>query len=372
MKVASIVGARPNFIKLAPLSKEIRKKFDEVIIHTGQHYNYELDKIFFDDLSIPAPDYHLGVGSGNHGYQTGEMLKKTEEVLMAERPDAVLVFGDTNSTLAGALAAIKLHIKIGHVEAGLRAYDKTIPEEVNRVMVDYCSDQLYCPTKIAVDNLKKESMPGEICLTGDVMVDIQNECLKIAERKSDLMEKLDIDSGEYILATVHRPWNTDDPVALSGISESFMDLENVVFPCHPRTEKYLRQYGLYEKLSRKILLTKAVGYLDMLVLEKNAKKIITDSGGVQKEAYLLKIPCITLRSNGTEWPETVEDGWNLLVGSKREDIVRAAREFEPSGRQRQVFGTGDASQRIVQKLEALMTSGEKSSTRAGTLGGPGY
>lgn len=349
-----MVGARPNFIKLSPVSRELRKHNEEVIIHTGQHYNYELDRIFFDELGISEPDYHLNVGSSSHGRQTGEMLRGIEEILMEEKPDGVIVFGDTNSTLAGALAAVKMRIKIAHVEAGLRSYDMSIPEEVNRVLIDHCSDILFCPTQTAVENLSAEKMTGEICLSGDVMVDIQNECLKIAERRSTVLQDLGIDAKDYYLATVHRPWNTDDPLALKGIAEAFEEIGNVVFPCHPRTEKCLKQYGLYDELSGRIKLIKAVGYLDMLVLEKNAKKIITDSGGVQKEAYLLGIPCLTLRkSTVIEWPETVQDGWNRLVGSRRENIVKATKEFEPAGRQRQVFGRGDASRRIAEKIESF-------------------
>ncbi|NYT08491.1 MAG: UDP-N-acetylglucosamine 2-epimerase (non-hydrolyzing) [Methanosarcinales archaeon] len=354
MKIASVVGARPNFIKLAPVSRELRKSHEEIIIHTGQHYNYELDRIFFDELGMPEPDYHLNVGSSSHGRQTGEMLKGIEETLIQEKPDGVIVFGDTNSTLAGALAAVKMHIKIAHVEAGLRSYDMSIPEEVNRVLVDHCSNLLFCPTRTAIENLRAERMLGEICLSGDVMVDIQNECLKIAESRSTVLQELGIKSKDYYLATVHRPWNTDDPLTLKGIAEAFQDLGNVVFPCHPRTEKYLKQYGLYDELSSKVKLIKAVGYLQMLVLEKNARKIITDSGGVQKEAYLLGVPCLTLRKSAViEWPETVQDGWNLLVGSRREDIVKAAKEFEPIGKQRQVFGRGDASRRIIEGIESF-------------------
>lgn len=361
-----MVGARPNFIKLSPVSKEIRKEFDEVIIHTGQHYNYEMDKIFFDELGIPEPDYHLGVGSGTHGYQTGEMLKMIEEVLMREKPDLVLVFGDTNSTLAGALAAVKIHIKVAHVEAGLRSYDKSIPEEINRVLVDQCSDILFCPTQTAVDNLGAEKILGDVSLSGDVMVDIQKDCLKIAERGSKVMNDLSLKPKSYYLATVHRPWNTDYPSVLREIAEAFIDIENIVFPCHPRTEKYLKQYGLYDDLSEKIKIMKPVGYLDMLMLEKNAIKIITDSGGVQKEAYILGIPCITLRKSGRiEWVETVEDGWNKLAGSRKEDIIAAVREFNPTNKQRQVFGSGDASKRIAGEIEEMMLRHEHEGIAAG-------
>ena len=345
MKIASIVGARPNFIKCAPLSREIRKDFDEVIIHTGQHYDYEMNKVFFDELRIPEPDYHLGVGSGSHGYQTGEMLKRTEEVLIKEKSDLVLVFGDTNSTLAGALAASKLHIKVGHIEAGLRSFDRRMPEETNRVLTDHCSDLLFCPTETAVENLKREGITKGVYLTGDVMVDALKENIEIAETKSMILDELSLKPKEYYLATIHRAESTDEFIRLKSIVEAFCEIRNLIFPCHPRTEKYLKQFGLWDKLTKKIKVIKPVGYLDMLMLDKNAKKILTDSGGVQKEAYIFKVPCITLREN-TEWIETIADGWNVLTGANKEKIVMMANEFTPKGRQRDVFGSGDASERI--------------------------
>lgn len=352
MKIASVVGARPNFVKLAPVSRELRKRFDEIIIHTGQHYNYEMDKIFFDDLGIPAPMYHLGVGSGSHGYQTGEMLKKIEEILLQEKPDVVLVFGDTNSTLAGALSAAKLHINVAHVEAGLRSYNRRMPEEINRVLVDHCSDLLLCPTKTAVDNLKNEGITEGVHLTGDVMVDAQRDCLSIAEKKSKILETLGLEPKEYYLATIHRAENTDDPERLGSIVRALKELEEVVFPCHPRAEKYLKKLGLWESLNEQVKVIKPVGYLDMIMMEKDARKILTDSGGVQKEAYLLGVPCITLRDE-TEWVETVEDGWNVLAGADTDRIALLTREFNPRRRQRDVFGPGDASIRIAEKIAGL-------------------
>ncbi len=356
MKIATIVGARPNFIKLAPVSKEIRKRdIEEVIVHTGQHYNYEMDRIFFDQMGIAAPDYHLGIGSGSHGFQTGEMLKKTEEILEKEEPDAVIVFGDTNSTLAGALAAVKLHIRCAHVEAGLRSFDRNMPEEVNRVLVDHCSDLLLCPTRTAVDNLNREGIVENVHLTGDVMVDAQKDCERIAQSESHILETLGLKPGGYYLATVHRASNTDDPENLRAIALALQDLDDVVFPCHPRAEKYLKEFGLWDELNKKIRVIKPVGYLDMLLLEKNAKKIITDSGGVQKEAYLLGIPCITLRDT-TEWIETVKDGWNLLV-PPGEDIASAIRDFQPTHERQNVFGNGMASAMIIDLVERLARSG---------------
>lgn len=352
MKIASIVGARPNFIKLAPVSKELRKEFDEIIIHTGQHYDYKMDKVFFDELKIPEPDYHLGVDSGSHGYQTGEMLKRIEKVLIKEKLDLVLVFGDTNSTLAGALAASKLHIKIGHIEAGLRSFDKRMPEEINRVLTDHCSDLLFCSTETAVRNLEREGIKNGVCLTGDVMVDALKENIEIAEKKSKILERLDLELKEYYLATVHRAENTDDFNRLMEITEAFCEVENLVFPCHPRTEKRLKDFGLWDGLVKNVKVIKPVGYLDMLILEKHAKKILTDSGGIQKEAYIFKIPCITLRDT-TEWVETIEDGWNVLVGVNKEKIIRMANDFEAKREQRNVFGSGDASEKIAEVIKGM-------------------
>lgn len=353
MRIASIVGARPNFIKLAPVSRVLRKSFEELIIHTGQHYDYDMDRIFFQDLGIPEPDYHLGIGSGSHGHQTGEMLKGIEDVLIKERPDHVLVFGDTNTTLAGALAASKLHIPVSHVEAGLRSFNMKMPEEVNRVLVDHCSDLLFCPTQTAVDNLRMEGIIQGVHLTGDVMADILKDCIRIAETSSKIIEDLHMIPKEYYLATVHRAENTDDLRKLKSIMEALSELENVLFPCHPRTEKCLKESGLWNKVNETIRVITPVGYLDMLLLEKNAKKILTDSGGIQKEAYMLKVPCITMRDE-TEWVETVEDGWNKLVGANQETIVKMAREFEPVKKQREMFGRGNASEMIAEALKGFV------------------
>jgi UDP-N-acetylglucosamine 2-epimerase (non-hydrolysing) len=353
MKIASIIGARPNFVTCAPLSGEIRKEFDEVIIHTGQHYDYEMNKVFFDELKIPEPDYHLDVGSGSHGEQTGEMLKRTEEVLIKETPDLVLVFGDTNTTLAGALAAVKLHMKVAHVEAGLRSFDRLMPEEINRVLTDHCSDLLFCPTETAVKNLKTEGISIGVYLTGDVMVDALQENIEIAERNSKILDKFGLKPQEYHLATLHRAENTDDIYKLKSIVDAFCEFENVIFACHPRTEKHLKLDGLWDMLTKKIKVIKPVGYLDMLLLEKNAKKILTDSGGVQKEAYIFKVPCITLREN-TEWVETVEDGWNVLVGANKDKIIKMVNEFESKSGQRDVFGCGDVSERITEIIGRLL------------------
>ena len=311
-----------------------------------------MDRVFFDGLGIPEPDYHLGVGSGSHGYQTGEMLKRVEEVLIKEKPDMVLVFGDTNSTLGGALAAVKLHIKVAHVEAGLRSHDKKMPEEINRVLTDHCSDLLFCPTETGLKNLKNEGIAEGVYLTGDVMVDALRENIKIAEKKSRILDELDLKPEEYYLATAHRAENTDDFSRLKSIVDAFCEIENIVFPCHPRTEKCLKDFGLWNRLTEHVKVIKPVGYLDMLMLEKNAKKILTDSGGIQKEAYIFKVPCITLREN-TEWVETVEDGWNVLVGANGGAIIKMTNGFEPEGKQRDVFGDGKAGEKIKEVIGGL-------------------
>ena len=349
LKIVSVVGARPNFIKALPVSKAIRKNFKEVLVHTGQHYDYLMNKVFFDQLGLPEVDYHLNVGSGSHGFQTGEMLKRIEEVLIKEAPDLVLVFGDTNTTIAGALAAAKLHIKVGHIEAGLRSFDKNMPEEINRILTDHCSDFLFCPTETAVKNLQKEAIYEGVYLTGDVMVDSLNHCIKIAQTHN-ILDKLGLQPGSYYLATIHRAENTDEPARLKKIVEAFKQIPGIVFPCHPRTKKALERYGLLEDLKNFVKLIDPVGYIEMLALEKNAKKIITDSGGIQKEAYILGIPCITIR-NSTEWVETIQDGWNILVDVDTDRIVNSVENFEPVSKRKNLFGDGNAGEKIAEILQ---------------------
>ena len=351
MKITTVVGARPQFIKMTQVSRELRRCFEEVVIHTGQHYDYEMNEVFFDELNIPEPDYHLGVGSGSQGYQTGEMVKRIEEVLLEEKPDVVLVYGDTNSTLAGALVAAKLHIKVGHVEAGMRSFDRTMPEEINRILADHCSDLLFCSTGTAVKNLKREGITKGVYLTGDVMVDSLLYNKEIAESKSAILNDLDLKSEKYLVATIHRAGNTDIKENLRNIVDAFSEVEErIIFPVHPRTVKVLKEYGLYNKLKASVKLIKPLGYLDFLKLMNHAEKIITDSGGIQKEAYILKVPCITLREN-TEWVETSDDGWNVLVGANREKIVKMVKVFEPlSETHEDRFGRGDASKKVVEVL----------------------
>lgn len=353
MKILSVVGARPAFIKAAVVSKELRKKHREILVDTGQHYNDELSGIFFRELNIPKPDYNLCVGSGTHGHQTGEMLLGIEKILIKDRPDLVLVYGDTNSTLAGALAAVKLHIPIAHIEAGLRSYDRKMPEEINRIIVDRISAILFSPTQTGVNNLKEEGIKKGVYYSGDVMLDATLQSIEIAKKKSKILGKLKLKGNDYLLATIHRASNTDSKKNLENIMNAFLKIDKkIVLPVHPRTMKYFEKYGLLGKIhdSKNIILIDPVGYLDFLNLERNASKILTDSGGVQKEAYFLKIPCITLREN-TEWVETVDDGWNTLVGANTGKIVEAANNFEPDREQRNVFGDGNASRKIVEMID---------------------
>jgi UDP-N-acetylglucosamine 2-epimerase (non-hydrolysing) len=352
MKIVSIVGARPQFIKAAELSKELRKKHKEILVHTGQHYDYDMSEVFFEELEIPKPDYNLGIGSGTHGWQTGEALKKIEEILLKEKPDIVLVYGDTNSTLAGSLAAAKLNIRLAHVEAGMRSFDRTMPEEINRVVSDHVSNVLLCSTKTAVRNLKKEGITKGVYFAGDIMIDLAKKAGEIADSKSKILEKLGLDRKKYLLATVHRAGNTDVKENLQAIVDSFIESgETIVFPVHPRTKKALEQYGLYEKLEKsKVKMIEPVSYVDAICLEKNAKKVLTDSGGVQKEAYFFRTPCITLRDT-TEWVETVEAGWNVLVAADKHKIAYAIKNFTPTGKWRNFFGQGNAASNIRDALE---------------------
>ncbi len=351
MKILSIIGARPQFIKCAPLSGALRKEHQEVLVHTGQHYDPEMSDRFFSDLKIPLPDHNLEIGSGKHGEQTGKMLAGIEEVILQEEPDLVLVYGDTNSTLAGGLAASKLNIPLAHVESGLRSFDRTMPEEINRVVTDHISNILLCPTDTAVRNLKKEGLTENVYNVTDVMTDAVLQNRDIAKSSCDILEKLVLEPKDYMLLTMHRPANTDDPEKLTAIVDTLCSIgEKIVFPVHPRTEKYLRLYGLMDRLSKAITVIPPAGYLDMLNLISNAKKMITDSGGIQKEAYILNVPCVTLREN-TEWIETIEEGWNVLVGSDPKKIRNALIDFNPAGSKKDVFGKGDASGKICEILK---------------------
>jgi len=357
LRLLTVVGARPQFIKAATVSRAIRehniahpeRSVREVLLHTGQHYDENMSQVFFDELEIPQPDYNLGVGSLSHGAQTGRMLEHTEEVLLKEKPDWVLVYGDTNSTLAGALAAAKLHIPVAHVEAGLRSFNHRMPEEINRVLTDHLSTLLFCPTQTAVDNLAREGVLKGVELVGDVMYDAALYYAAKAEAHSSIMDRLGLCSKGYMLATLHRAENTDDPFRLRAIVEGLGAVAQhmpVVIPLHPRTRAALEREGLLARVTETCQLIQPLGYLDMVLLEKNARLIATDSGGVQKEAYFYGVPCMTLREE-TEWVETVEAGWNVLVGADSERIASVALSFATPPARPALYGDGSAAKRCV-------------------------
>lgn len=347
-KIATIVGARPQFIKAAPVSDAIRKQgHTELMIHTGQHYDFNMSETFFEELNIPKPTINLQIGSGSHGQQTGRMLIAIEEVLITHKPNLVIVYGDTNSTIAGALASVKLHIDVAHVEAGLRSFNRTMPEEHNRVLTDHCSNYLLCPTEKAVKQLEREGIKKNVHLVGDTMYDAVAKFSSIAEVQSSIMTKLGISPKSFFLATIHRPYNTDDPENLSAILRAFSELNlPIIFPVHPRTREKIA--GLKGNIvSANIHMIEPIGYKDMLVLQKNAYRILTDSGGIQKEAFFLETPCITLRTE-TEWVETTEAGWNILVGADYDKIVETVANWAPpSHKPPALFGDGNAADKIV-------------------------
>jgi len=353
LKVASVVGARPNFVKLSALTPYL-SSYEHIVIHTGQHYDYELSRIFFEQLELPEPNYYLGVGSGTHGYQVGEIIKRLEKVLLPEKPDIVIVYGDTNSTLAGALAAVKVGLQVAHVEAGLRSYDMKMAEEINRRVTDHISTFLFAPTKTAVKNLKRENVMGKVFSTGDVHVDVLNKLLPLAEN-SRILKNLGLEPRKYIVATVHRAENTDHLERLTSIVEILLQaskITHVVLPLHPRTREALHKFNLYSKLERgNIRILKPLGYLDFIKLLKYSIVAITDSGGVQREAFLLKIPCLVLRDR-TEWVELVESGWVKLVDV---DSIQAMKELEKLTMKTPknappILGRGDAGESIVRIL----------------------
>jgi UDP-N-acetylglucosamine 2-epimerase len=394
VKIATIIGARPQFIKAAVVSRAIqsfnqkKKKIQEILVHTGQHYDYLMDRVFFEELDLPQPHYHLGVGSGSHGKQTGIMLERIEAVLQKEKPGAVLVYGDTNSTLAGALAAAKLNIPVAHVEAGLRSYNQAMPEEINRLITDHLSTFLFCPTSQAVKNLEKEGIkPGRgkiVKNVGDVMYDSILYYSKLAESRSTILQELNLaiqKSGvrsqklklrtpnsrlqteispnselrtpNYYLATLHRAENTDDPKRLKSILKALNEIGKdapVILPLHPRTKKMMRIYNLSPDIHR-IKLIDPVSYLNMVMLEKHARAILTDSGGVQKEAYWLRVPCLTLRDE-TEWVETVKSGWNVLAGTETKKIIQTIKSHQWRRPPRWIksFGDGRTGEKIVRVL----------------------
>jgi UDP-N-acetylglucosamine 2-epimerase len=372
MHILSIVGARPQFVKAAMLVEAVRAhnrkagaggRVRHTLVHTGQHYDRNLSDVFFQQLPLPKPQYHLGVGSGSHGKQTAELLEHIEEVLLKAKPDVVVAYGDTNSTVAGGLAAAKLHIALAHVEAGLRSFNRRMPEEINRVMTDHLSDVLFCPTDTAIANLKNEGITKGVYLTGDVMLDAVLSYRPVAEKRSRVLKQLDLRSKEYVLLTVHRAENTDSNERIEEIVDLLMRLQQpVVFPIHPRTRHKLASTRSLRGLAKLLFEAKhmrvidPVSYLDMLALEDNARLVMTDSGGVQKEAYFLGVPCLTLREE-TEWVETLEGGWNRLVGADPKRTVPIVNSLwnnngmRPVGRPNlAAFGGGKSAAFMVQKL----------------------
>ena len=354
--LAFVVGTRPEIIKMAPVIRECEKQsIDELIIHTGQHYSYEMDKVFFEELELRDADYALSVGSGTDAEQTGRILVGVEKALIKEQPDVVLVEGDTNSVFASAYAATKLHVEVGHVEAGLRSYDRFMPEEINRVLTDHISDFLFAPTPKAEANLLAEGIPSNrISVTGNTIVDAVHQNLKLAQKRTRILEELNIDGREYFLTTAHRRENVDNKARLSGILKGLKALHDefdapIIFPMHPRTKKRVAEFDL---ALDGVISTSPIGFLEFLLLEANAKLVITDSGGVQEEACILKVPCITVRDN-TERPETVAVHSNLVVGTNADQIVTGARAMLNKPRNwDNPFGNGDSGQRIVSILKS--------------------
>lgn len=351
MKIVSIVGARPQFIKLSPLSKKLRLHFDEIIIHTGQHFDHNMSEMFFNGLDMPEPDYNLKISCGEHGEQTGKMMIELEKVLKREHPPLVIVFGDANSTLAGSLVSTKLNIPVLHIEAGLRSFNKTMPEEVNRVISDHISNFLFAPTITAMENLKDEGLKNKAFLSGDIMLDSLTENIEIAKIKSQILKKHKLISGKYFLMTLHRPYNVDKPEKLIKIFNKLSYLNHkIVFPIHPRTRKIANDNRI--NIPKNIFIIDPVSYLDFITLESNANKIITDSGGIQKEAYILKKPCITLRPE-TEWIETVRDGWNILMDVDSEDFIDIIENFNPHQEQNDFFGN-NVAEKMLDKIIEIM------------------
>jgi UDP-GlcNAc3NAcA epimerase len=348
MRILTVVGARPQFIKAAPVSAVLRKQHEEFLLHTGQHYDREMSQVFFDELGMPAPDHNLEIGSGSHGEQTGRMLAGIERVAAEVQPDWVLVYGDTNSTLAGALAAAKLHFPVAHVEAGLRSFDRRMPEEVNRVVADHLSSLCLCPTQAAADQLAREGITDGVVVTGDVMYDAFLEHAERARSRREVLTRLGLNAGDFVLATLHRAENVDDPMRLAAILDGLGRSGcRVVLPLHPRTRSAMSRFGLAE--GGGVHPIEPVSYLDMIVLETAAAAIVTDSGGVQKEAYFAGRACVTVRET-TEWAETVAAGWNRLVGWDPAAIAEAVAGFRPGGPRPMLFGDGRAAQRVVDAL----------------------
>lgn len=357
MKICTIIGARPQFVKAAVVCRAVEVSntsgasgIEHIIVHTGQHFDANMSDVFFNELKIPAPDFHLGIGGGTHGQNTGRMIESIETTLQTTKPDYVLVFGDTDSTLAGALSAVKLHIPVAHVEAGLRSFNRRMPEEINRVLTDHISSLLFTPTLTATNNLAREGIRGDsVCQVGDVMYDAALYFADQARRTSDILDRLVLQAGSFVLATIHRAENTDEPLRLAQILNGFARSQKaIVLPIHPRLRQRIDKFGL--TIPPNVRSIEPVGYLDMVMLELSASMIVTDSGGVQKEAYFHKVPCLTLRDE-TEWVETVEIGWNRLVAADAALIEEAlSAEFCTPDDTSNLYGDGNSGHAIVERL----------------------
>ncbi len=349
MKIVTIVGARPQFVKAAAVSRILRTQHTEILVHTGQHYDDNMSAVFFEELGIPSPDFNLEVGSGPHGAQTGAMLARVEAILLNDRPDWVLLYGDTNSTIAGALAAAKLNIPVAHVEAGLRSFNRAMPEELNRIVTDHLANLLLCPSQTAVQNLASEGIVKGVHLVGDVMFESLIFAAGRAHACSRILQELHLREHSYLLATVHRAENTDSPERLPQILSAFEELEEtIIFPVHPRTRKAVDALSYH--FPGNVRAIDPVGYLDMVALEQSARMILTDSGGIQKEAYWLGVPCVTMRDQ-TEWVETVEVGWNVVVGANRSLLVSTVRNFTLPSTRPSLYGDGQSGVHCVALLQ---------------------
>jgi UDP-GlcNAc3NAcA epimerase len=351
MKVLTVIGNRPQFIKAAAVSPRLRERHEEVLIHTGQHFDDELSAVFFSELGLPPPDRELGIALGSNSSQTARMLSALEPAVAEAAPDAVLVYGDTNSTLAGALVAAQAGVPVGHVEAGMRSFDRAMPEELNRVLTDHASSLLFCSSEVAVENLRRENVSGAVELVGDVMVDVAMTIQPRARERTDLLDARGLTPGQYLLATAHRAGNVDDPARLLMLVRLLTEMPlTVVLAVHPRTRSRLVATGLLDRLegAERVVLTPPLGYLELTALLCHARALLTDSGGLQKEAYLAGVPCVTLRST-TEWTETVEHGWNTLVDLDAAAALRAL-EREPPAERPPLYGDGHAGERVVSAL----------------------
>ena len=356
MRICSIVGARPQFVKAAVVSRQLREAGEEVLVHTGQHYDEELSDVFFEELAIPEPDYNLGVASDTHGRQTAKMIARLEPVVEETDPDAILLYGDTNSTLAGAIVGSKRDVSVAHVEAGLRSENRSMPEEINRILTDHAADLLFAPSEEAVSNLADEGRRKGVYMTGDVMYDAILDARDRSRRQSTVLEDLGLEPGEFVLATVHRASNTDERGNLAAIVDGLASASRpVVFPAHPRTVERLEEYGLWTRATERLEVIEPQGYLDFVRLLDAAERVATDSGGVQKEAFFLGTRCVTLREE-TEWVETVDCGWNRLVGPYEDRIRDGLREEWQPASNPQPYGDGTAGRRIVGLLEEQLTA----------------